>query len=129
VVYRLTRHWEQAQAALDEAKAAFARLGDREREAQALGNLGALLASEGDRLRAQEYLRQAADIFGDLGESQREGETLMSLGVQMWRAGDRRGGIAAYQAGLFALERPKPQQKALRRLLQVTNRLLGGKAD
>lgn len=126
VAYRIMHEWDKAQDALEEAKATFARLGDKQREAQALGNLGGLLASQGERLRAQEYLRQAADIFGELEEYQKQGETLMSLGAQMWKAGDRRGGIAAYQAGLFALENPKSSQKALRRLLQLADRLLGG---
>jgi tetratricopeptide (TPR) repeat protein len=128
VVYRMMRRWESAQAALEEARLAFARLGDRSREAQVLGNLGGLLASQGEPLRAQEYLRQAADIFGELGEHQRQGETLMALGVQMWRSGDRRGGMAVYQAGLYTLEKPKPQQKAMRRLLSVVNRLMLGGA-
>jgi tetratricopeptide (TPR) repeat protein len=128
VVYRLTQEWSQAQAALEEAREAFNRAGDRHREAQALGNLGGLLASQGEHLKAQEYLRQAADIFAEVGDGQLQGETLMALGAQMWREGDRRGGIAAYQAGLFALERPKFQQKALRRLLQLTDRLLVGRS-
>lgn len=127
VTYRLIQKWEQAQAALDEARAAFARMGDRNREAQALGNLGGLLASQGDRLRAQEYLRQAADIFAELGDTQREGETLVALGTQMWKAGDRRGGIATYEAGLLMLERPTVQQKAIRGLLRLRSRLLGGR--
>jgi len=126
VVYRLTSQWDQAQAALEEARAAFARLGDRSREGQALGNLGALLASQGDRLRAQEYLRQAAEIFGELGDTQRQGETMLALGTQMWKAGDRRGGLAAYEAGLLMLEKPTVQQKALRGLLRWRSRLLRG---
>jgi tetratricopeptide (TPR) repeat protein len=126
VTYRIMHRWDKAREALEEAQATFARLGDRQREAQALGNLGGLLASQGEQLRAQEYLRQAADVFGELEDYQKQGETLMSLGAQMWKAGDRRGGIAAYQAGLFALENPKPSQKALRRLLQLADRLMGG---
>jgi len=127
VVYRLMHRWDEAQEALEEARAAFARLGDRSREAQALGNLGGLLASQGDQLRAQEYLRQAAKIFGELGDAQREGDTLIALGVQMWKAGDRRGGMAVYEAGLSTLEKPTAQQRAVRGLLRIRARLLGGK--
>jgi tetratricopeptide (TPR) repeat protein len=127
VVYRLMGQWDQARAALEEAQAAFGRLGNRNREAQTLGNLGGLLASQGDRLRAQEYLRQAAEIFDELGDTQRQGETLLALGAQMWKAGDRRGGLATYEAGLLLLKKPTPQQKALRGLLRLRGRLLGGK--
>jgi len=127
VVYRLTQKWDQAQAALEEANAAFARIGDRSREAQALGNLGGLLASQGERLRAQEYLRKAADLFGELEDTQHQGETLLALGEQMWKAGDRRGGLAAYEAGVQMLDRPTPQQKIMRSLLKVRMRLLGGR--
>jgi len=126
VVYRLAQKWEQARTALEEARVAFERLGDRDREAQALGNLGGLLASQGERLRAQEYLKRAAEIFAELGDTQRHGETLLALGAQMWKAGDRRGGMAAYEAGLMLLERPTAQQKALRGLLRLRTRLLGG---
>ncbi|MGD1996075.1 MAG: tetratricopeptide repeat protein [Anaerolineae bacterium] len=124
VAYRLTNRWEQSLAALEEAQAAFARLGDRSREAQALGNLGALLARQGDRLRAQEYLREAAAIFGELGDAQRQGETLMALGIQLWKTGDRQGGLAAYQGGLLTLEEPTLQQRILRGLLGLLERLM-----
>ncbi|MBN1956357.1 MAG: tetratricopeptide repeat protein [Anaerolineae bacterium] len=126
VVYRLLRRWDDAQAALEEAKAAFARLGDRNREAQALGNLGGLLASKGERVRAQEYLQQAADIFHEIDQEQKYGETLVALGSQMWKAGDRRGGMATYESGVMLLEKPTVQQKAIRSLLKLRNRLLGG---
>ncbi len=125
VVHRLMQQWTEAQAALEEAQAAFARLGDREREAQALGNLGGLLASRGERLRAQEYLRRAADVFAELKDHQRRGETLLALGTQMWKSGDRRSGMATYEAGLLALERPTMQQKTLRGLVRLRTRLLG----
>ncbi len=128
VVYRLMHEWEQAQSALEEARAAFGRIGDKNREAQALGNLGGLLASQGERLRAQEYLRQAADLFAGLGDVQRQGETLLALGAQMWKAGDRRGGMAVYESGLLLLDNPTVQQKAIRGLLSLRNRLLGGGA-
>jgi tetratricopeptide (TPR) repeat protein len=126
VVYRRVQQWDQARKALEEAQRAFARLGDRSREGQTLGNLGGIVASQGDRLRAQEHLRRAAEIFGETGEYQRQGDTLLALGVQMWKSGDRRGGIAAYHAGLLTLDRPSPQQRALRALLKVVPRLLGG---
>jgi tetratricopeptide (TPR) repeat protein len=124
VVFRLMQNWDQAQASLEEARAAFQRLGDRSREAQALGNLGALLSRQGDQLKAQEYLRDAAGIFGELGDTQRQGETLMALGLQLWKSGDRRGGLAAYQGGLVTLEKPSLQQKILRGLLSLVNRLI-----
>ena len=127
VVYRLMRQWDRAKAALEEARSAFARLGDRSREAQTLGNLGGLLSSQGERLQAQEYLGEAAEIFGELGDTQRRGETLIALGTQMWKAGDRRGGMATYEQGLLMLEKPSVQQKALRRLVGLRTRLLGGR--
>jgi len=111
---------------LEEARAIFVRLGDRDREAQALGNLGGLYASRGDRERANECLRQAADIFAELGETQRQGETLLALGIQKWKMGDRSGGLATYEAGLQTLERPTASQKVLRGLLQMRARLVGG---
>lgn len=129
VVYRLHGKWDEAIAALDEAKAAFARLGERNREAQALGNLGGLYASKSEREKAQEYLHQAADLFAELGDAQHQGETLLALGVQMWKAGDRSGGLATYEAGLHALQKPTASQKTLRSLLGLRTRLLGSREE
>jgi len=127
VIHRLHGRWDEAIAALEEARAAFGRLGDRNREAQTLGNLGGLYASKGERDKAQEHLRRAADIFAELGDAQRRGETLLALGVQMWKTGDRSGGLTTYEAGLRTLERPTAGQKAVRGLLGLRTRLLGGR--
>ncbi len=126
VIHRMQQEWEKAIASLEEARSTFAEIGDRSREAQTLGNLGGLYASQGERERAKECLRQAADIFGDLGDAQRQGETLLALGVQLWRMGDRQAGMATYEAGLKTLQKPTMGQKALRSLLNLRARLLGG---
>ena len=127
VIYRVQGEWDEAIAALDEAKAAFVRLGDRSREAQALGNLGGLYASKGERDKAKESLRQAADIFAELGDEQRQGETLVELGKQMWKTGDRNDGLMAYKAGLQTLEKPAVNQRAVRGLLKLYDRLMARK--
>lgn len=129
VIYRMQGKWDGAIAALDEAKAIFVRLGDRNREAQTLGNLGGLYASKGDRDKAKECLRQATDIFAELGDTQRQGETLLALGVQLWKTGDRSGGLATYETGLRTLHKPTASQKALRGLLSLRARLLGGQKE
>ncbi len=127
LVYQRQGQWGEAIAALNEAKATFVRLGDRNHEAQALGNLGGLYASKDERDKAKECLRQAADIFAELGDAQYQGETLLALGVQLWKTGDRNGGLAAYEAGLRALQKPTISQKALRGLFSLRTRLLGGR--
>ena len=127
VIHRMRGEWDEAIAVLEEARATFVRLGDRDREAQTLGNLGGLYASRGQRDKATECLRQAADTFAELGDAQHQGETLLALGVQMWKSGDRSGGLAAYEAGLHALQQPTAGQKTLRGLLGLRGRLLGGR--
>jgi tetratricopeptide (TPR) repeat protein len=126
VIHRMRGEWDEAIAALEEAWATFVRLGDHDRGAQTLGNLGGLYASRGQRDKATECLRQAADTFAELGDAQHQGETLLALGVQMWKSGDRSGGLAAYEAGLHALQHPTGRQKTLRGLLGLRGRLLGG---
>ena len=126
VIHRMRGEWDEAIAALEEAWATFVRLGDHDRGAQTLGNLGGLYASRGQRDKATECLRQAADTFAELGDAQHQGETLLALGVQMWKSGDRSGGLAAYEAGLHALQHPTGRQKTLRGLLNLRGRLLGG---
>jgi tetratricopeptide (TPR) repeat protein len=126
VVHRMQRDWGKAIAALEEARAAFTRLGDRKREAQVLGNLGGLYATQGEREMARECLQEAASLFADLGDEQRYGETLLALGLQDWKSGDRRKGLVTYQAGLGTLKTPSAGQRALRSLLNLSTRLLGG---
>ena len=129
VIYRLQGQWDEAIAALHQARVTFVRLGDRNREAQTLGNLGGLYAAKGQRDEAKECLRQAASIFAELGDAQRQGETLLALGVQTWKTGDRSGGLATYEAGLHTLQRPTASQRALRGLLSLRTRLLGGRRE
>ncbi len=126
VIHRLQREWGEAVAALDKARATFAALGDCSREAQVLGNLGGVYADQGQRQAAGDCLREAAAMFAALSDDQRRGETLLALGVQKWRSGDRVEALTTYQAGLETLERPSAGQKALRSLLHLRNRLLGG---
>lgn len=126
ITYRMRHEWDRAAKALEKAESAFTALDDRSRQAQVLGNLGGLYASQGERQKACTTLREAADIFGDLGDEQHRGETLLALGVQLWKAGDRQAGLAAYQAGLETLEQPSLTQKALRGLLKLRTRMLGG---
>lgn len=127
VIYRVQAKWDEAIAALDEAKAAFVRLGDRSREAQTLGNLGGLYASKGERDKAVACLQQAADIFAELGDVQRQGETLQALGVQQWKTGHRGSGLETYETGLHKLNKLTASQKAVRGLLKLRSRLLGGR--
>ena len=57
------------------------------------------------------------------------GETLQALGVQVWKSGDRGTGMATYEAGLLSLDEPTAGQKALRSLLGLRTRLLGGQEE
>jgi len=125
VVHRMQRDWDRAIEALEAAREAFTGLGDRNREAQVLGNLGGLYAGQGERETAKDCLRAAANTFAELGDEQRYGETLLALGVQYWKTGERQEGLATYQSGLEALDKPSVSQKALRGLLGLRSRLLG----
>jgi tetratricopeptide (TPR) repeat protein len=129
VVYRRQNQWDEAIAALEQARTTFAKLGDRNREAQTLGNLGGLYADKDERDKAKECLREAADAFAELGDKERQGETLLALGVQLWKTGDRSGGLGTYEAGLQVLPKPTVQQKTMRNLLRMRNRLLGQKGS
>jgi hypothetical protein len=50
----------------------------------------------------------------------------MALGLLQFKHGHRTDGLASYEAGLMSVTRPTMQQRTLRTMLKLRQRLQGG---
>jgi CHAT domain-containing protein/tetratricopeptide (TPR) repeat protein len=72
---------------LEEALKLFRSLGDRDREAEALDNIGNVHAELRDRIKALEYYEQALRLYQEGGHRWDEAATLNKMGFQHHRQG------------------------------------------
>jgi tetratricopeptide (TPR) repeat protein len=110
---------------MQQALAVFQTMRDDKRIAQVLGNLGGVLAAQGDKEQAATCYRQAADTFKALGEEALYGQTLLALGDLQVRSGQVMAGASTYEIGLENLDELSGPQKLLKGLLGIKNRLTG----
>ena len=115
---------EIARQHFDNAVHLFAEIGDDVKRAQALGNLGTLLAEQGKYQEAEIRMEQAAEIFHKLRDFQSESLTLKWLSRMHMQNRDLFGALFAYERALARLEPLPPQQALLRKLLQIPLRML-----
>jgi len=119
VIHRIERRKAAAVAALQEAHDSFEELGDLSRAAQALGNMGSVYAGVRERETAIHHYGRAAEIFAELGDGNRQGEVLMALGSVQMKQRQWHQAVAAYHAGLCALETRSLCQRLLLWLLSI----------
>jgi tetratricopeptide (TPR) repeat protein len=124
VTYQQLKQYEMARKNLDTAISLFAELNDDVKRAQAMGNLGTLLAEMGKYREADMRLEQSAEVFHRLGDRQNESLTLKWLSRVHLKHWDFLGAIFAYERALERLEPLSPEQKLLRRILQIPMRIL-----
>ncbi len=115
---------EIARQHFDMAVHLFAEIGDDTQRAQAMGNLGTLLAAQGKYQEAEIRMEQAAEIFHKLRDYQSEALTLKWLSRMHMQHRDLFGAIFAYERALARLEPLPPPQALLRKLLQIPLRML-----
>jgi tetratricopeptide (TPR) repeat protein len=126
VVYRVEGNLAEAANKLEKARKTFAEAKDRSREAQTLGNLAPLYSKQGATAKALETYDQAEALFQEISDADRQGEILMAKGLLQFRLGQRSIGLGAYEAGLLLMKSPTGQQKRLRTMLKLRQKLLGG---
>jgi len=115
---------ELARQYFDTAVHLFAAVGDDTKRAQAMGNLGTLLASQGKYQEAEIRMEQAAEIFHTLRDLQSEALTLKWLSRMHMQNRDLFGAIFAYERSLARLEPLPPHLALFRKLLQIPLRML-----
>ena len=121
VVYFVTGKPQQARDALNEALAAFEKLGDVAGQAKAIGNLAQLLRRSGDKAGAEKNYTRAADLFHQAGESGMEQDTFRALSQMQLQRGRWLEALAAYDRALAA----KGGSRLLRAFLQIPLKLVG----
>lgn len=97
----------------------FTAAEDHHRQAMALGNQGAALAALGRNEEAEAAYVQAAELLGELGEDQLKASVMRSLSELQLKSGRALEAVASMQAGLDGLEKPRFQQKLIRKLLDM----------
>ncbi|MBI3359577.1 MAG: tetratricopeptide repeat protein [Chloroflexi bacterium] len=102
LTHRAMKTWDAAQTALETALNEFREIGDRPREAQTLGNLGALAESLSDLKGASDFYQQAIALFGELGEHENRAYTLKALSALQLKQGRQFEALATMDAGLAA---------------------------
>ena len=85
---------------LEASAQAARRLGNREREGLALGNLGIAYLDLGETKRAIEYYKQRLTIARETGDRRGEGNALNNLGVAYRQLGEPKRAIEYYEQDL-----------------------------
>lgn len=103
----------------------FAAAGDIRRQGMAMGNLGAALEADDQLEEAADAYNQSAELLKQGGENDFRVSVMQSLSAIQLRTGHQLEALATMQAGLEGIERPKPQQRFLKKLLQLPYKYLG----
>lgn len=101
----------------------FADAGDLRRQGMALGNLGAALEAASKHDEAIEKYLLSAELLKKTGEYNLHANVMQSLSALQLKTGRQLEALATMQAGLAAVEKPSPQQRALKKLLQMPYKL------
>jgi tetratricopeptide (TPR) repeat protein len=124
MVCQKAKEYDAAYQHFDAAIHLLASIGDDVKRAQAMGNLGALLAEQGKYKEAEIRLEQAAEVFHKLRDSQNEALTLKWLSRIHMQHRDIFAAIFAYERALARLEPLPPHLSLFRKLLQIPLRML-----
>ena len=124
VAARQAAHFDEAEAAFNEASKLFEELGDRLSQGQVIGNLGALAESRNQNEQAAALYKEAIALFDEVGAANLSGETWRALSRLRMKQRKWFAALGAYDAGLQDIEHLTPTQHLLRRLMQVSRRLM-----
>lgn len=129
VAYLQAGEVSKAFRAVEGTPAVFATAGDVRRQGMALGNLGSALEAMNRLDEASKAYAQSAELLGSIGENDLRAYVMKSLSAIQMRSGRHIEALSTMQAGLDGIEHPKPQQRLLKRLLQVPFKFLGKSSD
>ncbi len=129
VAYLQAGEAQAALVAVEGTPAIFATAGDLRRQGMALGNLAAALEAMNRLEEATKAYLQSAELLESIGEKDLRAYVMKSLSALQLRSGRHIEALSTMQAGLDGIEHPKPQQRLLKRLLNVPFKFLGKSSD
>jgi tetratricopeptide (TPR) repeat protein len=117
VCWRQAAKFEEATAAFEEARPLFQALGDLIGEGQVVGNLAALVESQGDKQHAAELYQEAIDIFSKAGAKDYAKDTYTALSKLKLKQRDVVGAMTAFDSGLEQLDKPNLIERMARKII------------
>ena len=117
VCWRQAAKFEEATAAFEEARPLFQGLNDLVGEGQVVGNLAALLESQGDTKHAGEMYQEAIDLFTQAGAKDYAKDTYTALSKLKLKQRDVVGAMTAFDSGLEQLDKPNLIERMARKII------------
>ena len=114
----------RALAAVQGTAEIFAAAQAVRQQALALGNEAAALQALKKFEAAESLYRESADLLAETGEDELRASVLRSISELQLKQGRHLEAVASMHAGLDGLEKPKPRQRLVRRLLEMPFKFL-----
>ena len=117
VCWRQAAKFEEATAAFEEARPLFQGLNDLVGEGQVVGNLAALVESQGDKQHAADLYLEAIDLFTKAGAKDYVKDTYTALSKLKLKQRDVVGAMTAFDSGLEQLDKPNLIERMARKII------------
>src|SRR5512136_1113993 len=117
VCWRQAAKYDEAAAAFEEARPLFQGLDDLVGEGQVLGNLAAVVESQGDKQHAGELYLEAIDLFTKAGAKDYAKDTYTALSKLKLKQRDVVGAMTAFDSGLEQLDKPNLIERMARKII------------
>lgn len=117
VCWRQAEKYAEAIAAFDEARPLFQNLNDLVGEGQVVGNLAAVVDSQGDKQHAGELYLEAIDLFTKAGAKDYAKDTYTALSKLKLKQRDVVGAMTAFDSGLEQLDKPNLIERMARKII------------
>jgi tetratricopeptide (TPR) repeat protein len=117
VCWRQAAKFEEATAAFEEARPLFQAANDLVGEGQVVGNLAALVESQGDKQHAAELYLEAIDLFTKAGAKDYAKDTYTALSKLKLKQRDVVGAMTALDTGLEQLDKPNLIERMARKII------------
>jgi len=115
---------EQALEAVTNTVGIFEEAGEIKQEAMALGNRASALEELGRLEEAVVDYKRSADLLNQINEEQLRLQVMQSLSALNLRRGKAVEALINMKSGVDDLERPKPKQRLLKRLLELPFKMM-----
>jgi tetratricopeptide (TPR) repeat protein len=117
VCWRQAEKYDEASAAFEEARPLFQNLNDLVGEGQVVGNLAAVVESQGDKQHAAELYLAAIDLFTKAGAKDYAKDTYTALSKLKLKQRDVVGAMTAFDSGLEQLDKPNLIERMARKII------------